>query len=99
LWQSFGRKTKKDYYPDFFKANNHRSVFDKFNDFSIKFPSDYKDRSKFPTRERFYDFSENEMFNFMNYLDLTKKNDKRLFEYTRIKDYYEERIKNLKKQF
>jgi hypothetical protein len=43
-------------------------------------------------KERFYDFTENEMFNFMNYLNLVKKNDKRLFQYGRLKDYYDDLV-------
>lgn len=81
LEKAFNKKVIDEEYPDFFRKINN-----------LNLPENLKlSKSNFLERkERFYDFTENEMFNFMHYLNLVKKNDIRLFQYGRMKEYLDD---------
>jgi len=84
--RTFRLKVRRDRFGDFFKTVYMNKGISK----DLKFPKPFF--NFLAKKERFYDFTENEMFNFMNYFNLSIKNDIRTVQYSRMKDYYDKLI-------
>src|SRR5579871_2070158 len=79
---------KKKHAKNFYDFLGYRRLYDfpEFSSYFSKYPKDFIWFKSYPS-ERFYDFNDNEMLKFMNYLGLQKKNSSQSQAYFKFKEF------------